>query len=207
MTKRMNLKLSIHQTQGEAGERVAYIGYFRDSLSLEQSQLIANLIWSFKNEQLHALVATYLLDEARWEQASCLGWKSYLKKTFTRKAWFPRTIEYNWVVGICPSMACLQEVIYTGWNLSGNESFIMMLAQDVNEVLPRIEQTYQDDLETSEDNELQWISCCPFVFSREHDGLALRLYTLRLSEYQLRQHLETFFKSVAVDVVISTKAL
>jgi len=59
MTKSMNMKLSVHQTQGKAGERLAYIGYFRDSLSPEQSQLIANLIWSFKNEQFQVLVSAW----------------------------------------------------------------------------------------------------------------------------------------------------
>ena len=207
MTEHMNIKLSVSHIQGKADGLVAYLGYFCDSLTLEESKLIADLIWSFKNEQLHVLVATYIFHESRWEKASRLGWKPYLKKAFTRKAWFPRTITYGWVVGCCPSVECFQEVIYTGWNLSGNESFIIVLAHDLNEVLPKIDQTYQDGLETIEGNELQWMNDCPFVFSRDHDGLTLRLYTLRLSEDQLRKKLESFLKSWRIDVVFSIKPL
>jgi len=191
----MNLKLSIHQIQVKAGGLEARLGDFDCQISLEQSQLIANLIWFFKDEPFHVLVATYLFGESRWESANRLGWKPYLKKTFTRQAWFPRTIDYDWVVGDCPSVECLQEVLFTGWNVSGNESLITILARDIIEILPKIERTYQDNLGDFEANELQWMGDCPFVFSRDHDGLTLRLFTLSLSEEQLRQNLELFLSA------------
>jgi len=180
MTKSMNMKVSIHPIPGKTCGLEACLGDFDCQMSLEQSRLIADFIWFFKGEQFNALVATYLFGESRWKKANRLGWKPHLKKTFTRQAWFPRTIDYDWVIGSCPSVECLQEVIHTGWNVSGNESFITILTQDIHEVLPKIARTYQDNLGDFEANELEWMDDCPFVFSRDHDGLTLRLFTLSL---------------------------
>lgn len=207
MTKPVSIKLSINHVEGRASGLVARFGYFDSQISLEQSRLIAKLIWAFKNEKLYSLVATYFFSEAKWKHAYQLGWQVDLRKTFTRKAWFPRTIEHDWVVGNCPSEECLQEVLHTGWNLSGNESLIMILTNDTNQVLPKIEETYQDDFGTLESNELVWMDLCPFVFSRDHDGLALRLYTLSLNENQLQLKLKNILNSLGINFVLSAKPL
>ena len=201
------MKLSIKPVQGKARGSVAHLGYFDCQINLEQSWLIAKLIWSFKNEKLYSLVAAYLFNESKWKQVYRLGWQLYLRKTFLRKAWFPRTIEHDWIVGNCPSVECLQEALHTGWNLSGNESLIMILTDDANAILSKLEQTYRDDLGTLDDNELSWMDFCPFVFSRDHDGLTLRLYTLSLSENQLKNKLEFFLNSMGINFVLSTKPL
>ncbi len=203
----MRLKLSINSIPGKTGGLKASLGYFDSSLSPGEAELIAELLWSFKKDDLHVLVAAYLFDGSRWEEARRLGWRPLLIKSFNRKGFFPRSVQYDWAVGSCPSAECLREVIHTGWNLSGNESLIMVLTQESDEVLARIGQTYEDDLEAVEQNELRWIDYCPLVSSRDHDGLTLRLYTAQAGEDQLRRHLERFFKSSAAHIEFSDEIL
>jgi len=207
MTKRTDISLWIAALQGKPGGVMAYIGYFDSQINPEQSRIIADLVWSFRNEELTALVATYVFHRSRWEKAEYLGWKPDLKRTFTRTSLFRKSVEFDWVIGICPSVECLQEVVLTGWNLSGNESFIMILAKEMNAVVPEIGRIYQDGLEAIEKNELHWMDYCPFVFSRDNDGLTLRIYTLHLSENELRQKLELFLHTHGINVVPSAKPL
>ena len=207
MNERMKMQLWIDHPRDIPGGLIVYLGYFDCQIDSEQSQIIADLIWSFKEDEFVAFVATYLFNSAKWKTSENLGWKSSLKKTFTRKYIFPNSVEYEWVIGTCPSAECLQETIYTGWNLSGNESFIVALVKDLNEVLPSLDRTFQDGLETIEDNELQWVDYCPLVFSRDHDGLTLRIYTIRLNEPQLRQHLELFLHSREIELVLAGQPL
>lgn len=207
MTEHTKISLWIGPLQGKPDGVMAYIGYFNCLLDPEQSRMIAELVWSFKHDELTDLVATYVFNPSRWEKAEHFGWKPFLKRTFTRTSFFHKSVELDWAIGICPSAECLQEVVLTGWNLSGNESFIMLLAKELNTVVPEIGRIYQDGLETIEKNELRWIDYCPFVFSRDHDGLTLRIYTLHLSENELRQKLELFFYTRGITVVTSAKPL
>ena len=203
----MRMCLSFSRHQDRVDKLVARFGYFDCQIDHELSNLIAALIWAVANQRLKVFVATYLFDETRWNKAKQLGWQIHLRKTFVRKALFPKTITYSWIVGYCPSQECLQEVINTGWNLSGNESFIMILSYDTANILPKIGETYEDDLGTLEFNELKWIDFCPFVFSRDHDGLTLRLYTRDLDEDELRQKVEFWLNSLGIDFSISIEPL
>ena len=203
----MSLKISISPIQEKVGGLKTSLGYFSNLITLNEAKLIADLLWSFKTYELNALVSTYLFDESKWEKAQHLGWRPLIKKTFTRKGLFPRNIQYDWVVGECPSVESLQEIIYTGWNLSENESFITVLASGIDQVILGIEQTYRDGLETIEENELSWIDFCPYVFSRDHDGLTLRLYTNKIREHQLKRHLELFLEAYSINFQFTTEIL
>lgn len=168
-----------------------HIGYFDSQITLEQSNLIADLIWCFKSDDHNVLSSTFLFEELRWAGAMNLGWSILIQLSYNRKALLPRNIKYEWVIATCPTKSCLGEVIYTGWNLSGNESLIFALTPDFAKDSQRMAQSFESNIGTHEANEIRWQKFCSLVFSRDHDGIALRVYTSILTAEDVLQQMRT----------------
>ena len=181
----------------------AALGYFDCSINEDEAILISDLAWEFRKPEQDVLLSCYTFDHPEWTQIEKLGWQILAKKTFVRKAIFPRRVEYPLVIGHCPSKECLSKALGLAWNISGNETVIVLVGDrtKVDSVL----ETYVDNIGNLENNELCWVTKWPFVFSRDHDGLTVRAYTQQLNADQLLTKFSDFltnrqieFKKVSV---------
>ncbi len=171
----------------------AALGHFDCRINEEQSELLSSLIWEFRRPEQDAVLSCYTFDHPEWEEVKKLGWQILSDKTFVRKAIFPRTIEYGWVLGHCPSREGLSRALRLAWNISGNETVIVLVGGRAE--VGSAQEIYVDGIGNLEDNELCWVANWPFVFSRDHDGLTLRIYTQQLSVDQLLAKLSDFLTS------------
>jgi hypothetical protein len=150
------------------------------------------MIWCFRRPEHAVLGAVYLLNTDAWTRARQLNWEEVEWKNFPRRFLFG-TGAYQWVVGSCPTVECTAEVLRTAWNTCGNESVIIVLADD-EDTGKLMRETFKDDLEAIDDNELTWIERCPTVFSRAHDGTYFRIYSVEETKDELRATLDSHLR-------------